>query len=141
MSELLCALFSLYPATTYYPYLLKCLEMLSGLIKDTKNYIPLFCKFKLLLTNKYFYKSSKVKKAKEFDFEVNIKCLKENYENNRYWTDYLNKILGLISENLSCYTNSPVFEDYACKYLKMLTKIYKLRNLPDRKNNIKNTVI
>lgn len=120
--------------------MLKCLEMLGGLIRETNNFIPLFCKFKLILTNKLFYKNFKQKKAKEFDFEVNIKCLKENYENARYWSDLLNKILALITENLACYVNTPFFEDYAVKYLKLLKKLYKVRNLPERKSAIKDTV-
>ena len=140
MGELLCALFVLYPSTQYYPYLLKCLEMVSTLVRETNNFIPLFCKFKLLLTNKLFHKNQKVKKAKEFDFEVSIKCLLEHSNNNRYWTDLLNKILALITENLSCYVNSPFFEDYAVKYQKLLKRLYKVRNLPERTDSIKNTV-
>ena len=130
----------LYPSTQYYPYLLKCLEMITTIAKDTNNYVPMFCKFKLLLTNKYFFKGQKTKKAKEFDFETNIKCLKENYENNRYWTDLLNKILALMTENLACYVNSPFFEDYAIKYQKLLKKLYKMKNLLERKNSIKDMV-
>ena len=130
----------LYPATEYYPYLLKCLELLNMIAKETNNFVPLFCKFKHLLANKAFYKNMKVKKTKEFDFEINIKALRDNYENNRYWSDLLLKILALINQNLSCYVNTPFFEDYAVKYLRLLKKLYKVRNLPERKNNIKDMV-
>lgn len=140
MNEILSALFTLYPATEYYPYLIKCLEMLTDLMESTNNYVPLLCKFKLLLSNKFFYRNQKTKKAKEFDFEVNIKCLQDNYKNNRYWSDLLNRILALITRNLACYINSPFFEDYSMKYLRLLKRVYKVKNLTERKNSIKDTV-
>ena len=140
LSELIGALCCLYPSTEYYPLFLKYLGMINKITKATGVFIPLYNKFKALLSNKLLFKKFEAKKEKEFDFDLTIKATKDRHSNNKYWDDFLNQLLHLIVENLSYTVNSPAFDSFALKIAKLLKSVYKRRNSMERKQVLKKTV-
>jgi hypothetical protein len=130
----------LFPHQNYYPMRLHIFKMFNLLIERTHMNIPIMHYIEAMLKSKNFYKKFGDKKAKEFDFEINFRCVKENFENNKYWEDLTSELLCVLAKHISLNQNAPYFDTMLNVPVRLLKRLYKSKMPLDRKVNVKRLV-
>ncbi len=102
--------------------------------------IPIVGYIEKMLKSRNFYKKFSENKIKEFDFAVNIRCSKENSQNNKYWEDLTNELLYVLAKHILLGEQAPYFDTFLRVPLRLLKRLFKSGMPLDRKVNVKKIV-